>query len=363
MRFLSRLTFIVAIWYASSLLAADVADVDVIDGALGQSLHERITARADKGFSGTLLVAKGGKVIIAKGYGFADRAAQIPFTSATAFDIGSITKQFTGAAIAKLEMQGKVNAQDQLSKYVSNMPEDKAEITLFHLLTHSAGFESDFGGDYEVTPRDVLVERALNSKLRFKPGTVHRYSNSGFSLLATVVEKASGRPYEQYLREELLLPAGLKHTGYRLPDWKSVTVAHGYRKGADWGTPLDQKWGEDGPYWNLRGNGGILSTVWDLYRWHQALMDDKILPAEIKDRMYARLVKEEPDSQYWYSYGWSLNDTPQGTRIIEHNGGNGIFFADFVRYVDDDIVIIAASNRSETSNGAFVREIRQLAYP
>ncbi len=243
------------------------------------------------------------------------------------------------------------------------MPPDKAEITLHHLLTHSAGLKGDFGGDYEPAARDALVQQALESKLLFPPGTRHRYANSGFSILAAIVEKVSGQTYEVYLREQLWLPSGMEHTGYRLPQWQAGTIAHGYRGTTDWGTPLDKLWADDGPYWNLRGNGGVLSTVWDMYRWHQALEGDKILSTDAKAKMLARRVKEGPILRTWYSYGWSLRDTRRGTRVAEHNGGNGIFFADFVRYLDDGVVIIVASNRSEDAEGDYVGGITKLVLP
>ncbi|MGD9723764.1 MAG: serine hydrolase [Pirellulales bacterium] len=339
------------------------ADRDVIAGDLGQKLHEHMSKGAEQGFSGALLVAKDGQVVIAKGYGMANREKQIPFSSTTVFDIGSITKQFTGAAIARLEMQGKLSAEDKLSKFFVDVPPDKAEITLHQLLTHSAGLKGDFGGDYEPATRDWLVDQVLQSKLIYAPGKGHRYANSGFSMLAAVVEKVSGQPYETFLREQLWLPAGMTHTGYRLPQWPADAVAHGYRAATDWGTPLDKRWAEDGPYWNLRGNGGVLSTVWDMYRWHQALLGDKILSSEAQDRMFARRVKEGPFARSWYNYGWSLRDSKRGTRITEHNGGNGIFFADFVRYVDDRAVIIAASNRSEDADGDYMRPLNALVFP
>jgi CubicO group peptidase (beta-lactamase class C family) len=340
-----------------------VFDTDVVNGDLGQNLHEHMTGLAEQGFSGVLLVAKDGKVVIAKGYGLAHREANTPFTSTTVFDIGSITKQFTGAAIARLEMQGKLSADDKLSKFFPNTPPDKAEITLHHLLTHTAGLQGDFGGDYEAASREWIVEQALTSKLLTPPGKRHRYSNSGFSLLAAIVEQVSGQSYEVFLREQLWLPAGMLHTGYRLPKWPTESIARGYRDDKDWGTPLDKRWAEDGPYWNLRGNGGVLSTVWDMYRWHLALADDKVFSADARERMFARTVKEGPFSKYWYNYGWSLHDTPRGTRVTEHNGGNGIFFADFVRYIDEGTVIIAASNRSEDAEGNYMEEIRKLVFP
>jgi CubicO group peptidase (beta-lactamase class C family) len=337
-------------------------DQDVVEGVLGQRLHERMSELAEEGFGGVLLVAKDDRVVIAKGYGLANRTKRIPFTSTTVFDIGSITKQFTGAAIARLEMQGKLRAEDKLSKYFDNVPDNKSAITLFHLLTHSAGLKGDFGGDYEPAARDWLVNQALESKLLFPPGRGHRYSNSGFSLLAAVVERVSGQNYETFLREQLWLPAGMRHTGYRVPSWAPDSIAHGYRGTSDWGTPLDQRWADDGPYWNLRGNGGVLSTVWDMYRWHRALVGDEVLSADAKKRMYDRRVKEGQFSKSWYSYGWSLSDTPRDTRVIEHNGGNGIFFADFVRYIDDNVVVIAASNRSEDARGDYVEGISKLIF-
>lgn len=337
-------------------------DKDLVQGELGQKLDEHMTTLAKDGFSGVLLVAKGGAVVIAKGYGLGNREKQIPFTSTTVFDIGSITKQFTGAAITKLEMQAKLSANDKLSKYF-DVPPDKAEITLFQLLTHSAGLQGDFGGDYEPAAREALVRQVLESKLLFAPGTRHRYANSGFSILAAIVEKVSGQTYEAFLREQLWLPAGMEHTGYRLPQWPAETIAHGYRGATDWGTPLDKLWAEDDPYWNLRGNGGVLSTVWDMYRWDRALRGDTILSADAKDRMLARRVKEGPILRLWYSYGWSLRDMCADLRVAEHNGGNGIFFADFIRYLDDDTVIIAASNRAEDSEGDYIRGITRVVFP
>src|SRR5688572_19894399 len=130
------------------------------------------------GFSGSLLVAKGGEVILDRGYGFADAQRKTPFTAETAFDIGSITKQFTAAAILKLEMQGKLGVSDPISKWLEGVPEDKKGITLHHLLTHSAGLEDVFGGDYDEMPRDRLAKAALGSKLLWAPSTRYQYSNA-----------------------------------------------------------------------------------------------------------------------------------------------------------------------------------------
>src|SRR5215203_3290061 len=144
---------------------------------LGEKLDAHMSRLEAYGFSGSLLVAKGGEVILDKGYGFADAQRKAPFTAETAFDVGSITKQFTASAILKLEMQGKLAVSDPISKWFEGVPDDKRGITLHHLLTHSAGLVDILGDDYDEMPRDRLVKGALGSKLLWAPGTRYQYSN------------------------------------------------------------------------------------------------------------------------------------------------------------------------------------------
>jgi CubicO group peptidase (beta-lactamase class C family) len=332
----------------------------VVDGALGARIDEYLMQAAAFGFAGAVLVAKDGQVILHRGYGLADRERGIPITAETVFDIGSITKQFTAAAILKLEQQGLLQVSDPIARYFDAVPADKAGITIHHLLTHSAGLEDIFGDDYELMPRDSLVGLALRSELLWEPGTRHRYSNAGYSLLGAIIEKVSGRPYEDFLASRLFEPAGLTQTGYRLPDWPEERVARGYRGGQDWGTPLDKNWAEDGPYWNLRANGGLLSTVGDLYRWHVALEDDAVLDRASRDKMFTPHVPENEEETSFYGYGWAITPTSRGTNLIWHDGGNGYFFADFRRYVDEGVVFIFATN--ETANGQVERRVVRLLF-
>lgn len=318
----------------------------VVNGPTGQKLDQYMSRLEALGFSGAVLVAKDGQVVLHKGYGLADREKKIPYTPETVFDIGSITKQFTGAAILKLEMAGKLQTTDPITKYFDGVPADKQAITLHHLLTHSAGLEDGFGGDYEEMPRDVLVQKALASKLLWAPGTRYRYSNAGYSLLGAVVEKVSGQPYETFLHEQLFKPAGMEKTGYRIPKWKPEELAHGYQGDEPWGTPLDHAWAPEGPWWNLRANGGILSTAGDLYKWHRALEGEAILSKEAKAKYFAPHVPEDEEGSSHYGYGWAIFKTQRNTKLVAHNGGNGIFAADFRRYVDEGGVVIAGSAQS-----------------
>ncbi len=347
---------------SATAVAAQVPDVpaEVVAGGLGVQLDDYLSRAAALGFAGAVLVARDGRVILRKGYGLANRERGIPVTAETVFDIGSITKQFTAAAVLKLEEQGRLGVNDPIRRYLDGVPPDKAGITIHHLLTHSAGLRDAFGDDYEVMTRDSLVALVLGSDLLWEPGLRYRYSNAGYSLLGAIVEKLSGRPYEVFLRDELFEPAGLTQTGYRLPDWPEERVAHGYRRELDWGTPLDKLWAEDGPYWNLRSNGGLLSTVGDLYRWNRALEGDAVLSQLSRDKMFTPQVPEDEARTSFYGYGWAITPTTRGTNLIWHNGGNGFFFADFRRYVDEGVVLIFATN--ETAQREVERRIVRLLF-
>jgi CubicO group peptidase (beta-lactamase class C family) len=321
-----------------------VSTAKAADGDLSSKLEQYLSRLAKLGFSGTVLVAKDGKVLLEKGYGMADRERKIPMAADSVISIGSITKQFTAAAILKLEMAGKLRVDEPIGRFFPGAPPEKAAITIHQLLTHSAGLESDYGPtDYEAVSRDEIIRRVMAAPLRTPPGKQYFYSNAGYSLLAAIVEILSGQSYETYLRENLFVPAGMKATGYKVA-WRDGQVAHGYVDGKDWGTILDKPWDKDGPYWNLRGNGGIHSTAGDMYRWHLALEGDKILSKAAKEKYFKPYVPEGPEGQSYYAYGWAIFETPRKTRLVAHNGGNGVFAADFRRYVDENVVIYAASN-------------------
>lgn len=328
-------------------LASTAIAREIVAGPLGRKLDLHVSRLEGIGFAGAVLVEKDGVVILKKGYGLANRSTSQRYTAETPFDIGSITKQFTAAAVLKLEMQGKLRVSDPISRFFDDTPADKQAITLHHLLTHTSGLENGFGDDYEEMPRDALVTKALASKLQSAPGDRFHYSNAGYGLLGAVIEKVSGQPYETFLQEQLFRPAGMMKTGYRLAGWKPAELAHGYQGDSDWGTPLDHAWAADGPWWNLRANGGMLSTAGDLRRWGTALEGGKILSAEAKAKLVTPYVKENEAGTFHYGYGWFLSTTERGTRLAAHTGSNGVFYADFQRYLDERIVVIASSSQSE----------------
>jgi len=195
---------------------------------------------------------------------------------------------------------------------------------------------------------DAFVRQALATPLEREPGARYGYSNVGYSLLGRIAEEVTGRPYEAALRERVLEPASMTRTGYRLPPDVADDVAVGYRGGERWGTIFERPLAPDGaPGWHLRANGGLHSTVGDLYRLHVALERGGILEPSTRAAMESPQVPENPEGSSHYGFGWAIFETPRGTRLVAHNGGNGVLAADFLRYVEDDVVVIVLSNTAE----------------
>lgn len=307
-----------------------------------------LNACTTAGFNGSVLVMRDGAALLDKGYGLRDREQNLPNEPGTVHAIGSITKQFTAACILKLQEQGRLKVTDAMSAYLPDVPKDKAGITLHQLLTHSAGFPGAIGDDNEPIDGGEFTRLALRAPLEFAPGTGYGYSNVGYSLLGIIVEKVSGMAYERYLHDELLAPAGALRTGYRIPDWTKEQLAIGYRKdGSRWGTMLDHPIVNGGPGWHLRANGGLLSTTHDMAAWLEALRTQMVLGQASTEAMFAPHVAEGEGADSHYGYGWAIFRTPRGTRLITHNGGNGIQFADALWYADEGVTVVLMSNANQ----------------
>lgn len=335
------------------------------DGALEtkQRIENYLTALEGVGFHGSVLVALRGEVLLSKGYGFLDRQAATRNSVGTIYDIGSITKQFTAAAILKLEMEGKLSVEDPLSKYFPDLPADKKSITLHDLLRHQSGLIANIGGDYEKISEEEFVRQVFASALRFEVGSAFSYSNIGYSLLAIVIEKVSGQSYEMYLYENLWKPARMETTGYTRPDFSAQDIAVGYdQDDRAWGRPIDRAWDHTAPYWHLKGNGGILSTLGDMYKWHVALLGDEILSAEAKRKLYTPRLRAGENENSFYAYGWDVSKTDRNTTRAWHSGTNHIFYADVVRYLDENVALIMLSNKFHPNFNGVNRELSRIIF-
>ncbi|RFU87441.1 class A beta-lactamase-related serine hydrolase, partial [Streptomyces triticagri] len=315
--------------------AARGRDAETVAAFLGRALP--------RGTGGTALAVRGGRLLYCGGFGAADRAAGRPASCDTSYDIMSLTKQFTAAAVLKLELLGRLRVSDPISRFLGPVPADKRGITVEHLLTHTSGLPESLGDDYAPLTRGQLIRKALASGLDSRPGKEFHYSNTGYSLLAAIIEEASGEDYEPFLVRHLFAPAGMKHTGYLQARRPRELIAVEYdSRGRSKGRPFDHPWAADGPYWNLRGNGGMLSTAPDLFAWHRALTGDRILPAAARARLLAPRVRV-PDSDDSYGYGWNVRDTPEGP-LTWHDGGNGWSLALLARAPRDGTMVFWVTN-------------------
>ncbi len=315
------------------------------------------------GFSGAVLVAKNDTIIINKGYGFADKENKVRNNPNTVYDICSVSKQFTGAAIVKLAEDNKLKLDSPISTYFDDLPEDKKDITIHQLLTHSAGFGHGSTNDFDLTSMDKYFSDLFQTKLLFTPGSEYSYSNSGYSILGRIIELVSGQDYETYLSAKLFQPAGMQQTGYLLPNWENTTVANEYLLNvSNEGSHIAQ-YKQDGEIARtVLANGGIHSTNNDMYKWYQALKTNKILSQESFEKLTKPYVAEYEDESSHYAYGWTVFKTERDTKVITHNGFNGVSYCEFVWFPEEDVVILLASNAFVRPVGRMTLEIENMVF-
>lgn len=311
-----------------------------------EALHVRevddyLTRMEAFGVSGVVVIMDRGKIVLEKGYGLADRARNVPMTPDTLFDIGSITKTYTGTAILQLVDAGKLTLDDTLPKFFKDVPEEKRAITIRQLMTHTAGLPLYSGGDFDLATREQMVKATLEPKLRFAPGSKWEYCNTCYQLLTVIIEDLGGKPYEKYIHDHLLAPAGIRDTGYVIPDWLGRPTAIAYRGKTVDGSPLEKPWYGDGPSWNLRGAGGFMAPLRDLAKWDRAL---RTLPESIRKRHLEPVIPTGRANQMM-AYSWFYRETPHG-RLVMHSGGNGFFAVNLRRYIDRDLVVVFGTNNA-----------------
>ncbi len=314
---------------------ARAGDETVVKGDVGAKLDRAVQTTSRGGFWGTVLVAKGGEVLLAKGYGNADYAT-VPNTSTSLYEIASVSKMFTASAILKLEAQGKLKLTDTLGGLFENVPEEKKGITIRHLLSHTSGISPRFALPYAAKEtKEEFLAKILAEPLESDPGDHFEYCNAGYALLAAIVEKASGASFEQYVRDEIFKPAGMTDTGFikdEALDRKRATAR--LRDSEIDGTAADWHWS-----WGYRGMGGVVTTAWDLYRFDRALRDGKPLDAATQ-RKQATPEKENA------GLGCFVDKTPRGTTRLSHTGAVAGYHALYARYLEDDLVVVILSNEA-----------------
>jgi CubicO group peptidase (beta-lactamase class C family) len=320
--------------------------------------YAQATAKAD-GFSGAILVARDGKVLVSKGYGMADVEHDVPNTPETRFRLGSLTKQFTAVSILLLQERGKLSVQDSVCKYVAPCPEAWQPVTIHHLLSHTGGVPNftnfDQFPDYPRTKRETatvesLIGRFRDRPLDFKPGEKWNYSNSGYVLLGHVVEKLSGKSYESFLRENIFEPLKMTNTGYDHAGEIVKRRARGYAAGPDGKLANADYIDMSIPF----AAGGLYSTVGDLYLWDQALNGEKLLKKSSLDAMFTAVRND-------YGYGYGVNKLFNRAHAT-HGGSIEGFSTSIHRFPDDRVTVIVLSNYEAARSGPIARDLAAIAF-
>lgn len=316
--------------------------------ALYSKIDNYLTAGSKNGFSGAISVVKNGKIIINKGYGEANKSTKTLNNPNTIFDIGSNTKQFTATAILKLAELGKLKLSDPLSNYFEDLPVEKQAITIHQLLTHTAGFTESIGRDFDKISQELFFEQLFSSKLLSKPGEKYSYSNVGYSILGRIIELTSGQAYEVFLNEHLFAPAGMKQTGYLLPNWNTKQMSRSYNRGIlDAESPIIRYQKDGDITWHLKANGGINSTQNDMLLWYEALKSNKIISKESLKKLLTPHV-DHSNGKYSYAYGWSVRILENNIKRIAHNGSNGAYAHSIIWFPEEDVYIVYVTNANSS---------------
>jgi CubicO group peptidase (beta-lactamase class C family) len=331
---------LVTVTASKAVAASDLPLTLQVDALFADSIHSNTPGAA-------VLIARDGKILLEKSYGLARIETAIPISSDTRFRIGSITKEFTAAAILKLAEQGKLNVNDPIAKYIPDWPKGH-EVTLRLLLNHSSGihnFTAKPGFQDNVTNAitlDSLITSFKNDPYEFAPGDKFRYCNSGYVLLGFIIQKVSGQPYDAFLRKTFFEPLGMTNTGVYPSGTPLANEAFGYsyengtvRRSVNWDMS------------NVPAAGNLYSTARDLFLWNEAVFAGKVLSAANARAAFTVGVLTADDPTYpedvGDGYGWTM-DRLNGAREISHGGELAGFGSYLLRLPNYHLTVVVLLN-------------------
>jgi CubicO group peptidase (beta-lactamase class C family) len=306
-------------------------------------------------------VARDGRTVVERAYGLADLEHAVPNTPATIFEAGSVSKQFTAAAVVLLALDGMLSLDDDIRKYIPEIPDYGPTITLRHLLTHTSGLR-DWGSVAAIagwgrserthTHAHVLDILSRQRALNFEPGAQYSYSNSGYNVLAVVVERVSGMSFADFSRARIFEPVGLAHTQWR-DDYRRIVPGR-----ASAYAPRGGGFAIDRPIEHVHGNGGLLTTVGDLLVWNEALASGRIGGPRFVELMHQHGVLNDGERI----------DYASGIRVaryhnvaeVSHTGSTGGYRAFLARYPDQQLGVAVLCNAGSVNPGSvghFVADI------
>ncbi|MCL4642059.1 serine hydrolase domain-containing protein [Olivibacter jilunii] len=292
----------------------------------------------------SVMVIKDSQIIYNRSFGFADAAHKVPATPHTNYRLASLSKPFTAMAVMILRDERKLSLDDPLHKFFPKIRIYGNQITIRHMLTHTAGLPNygDLippGTTKPLTDWDVLHLVEQQDTAAFKPGQRFEYSNTAYSLLSLIVEKVSGMPYDEFIKQRIFKPLGMTNSTLNVMGDSIRNRAYGYDKKGDSLVMSDQSL-----YSYVLGDGGVYSSVSDLFKWDQALYTSKLVKSETIDEMFT--IKSWENDHTAYGYGWYI-DEKYGQKRVSHSGGTSGFSTYMIRYPTLKFSIIILSNLDE----------------
>jgi D-alanyl-D-alanine carboxypeptidase len=304
-----------------------------------------------------IIVRKNGRTVFRKGYGMANLELSVPVAPDMVFRLGSITKQFTAMAVLMLAQEGKVGLRDEITKYLPGYPTQGRTITVEHLLTHTSGIQSytDMPEWLPLWRKDFtlpqLIDLFKDKPMQFEPGERWAYNNSGFILLGAIIEKASGKTYEEFLNERIFKPLGMTGSCYDNTDRIIPRRVPGYQGG--------QNVFVNAPYLSMTqpyAAGSLASTVDDLAIWSEAVFSGRLVRKEWLDKAFTPFKLKNGESS-GYGYGWFIADFA-GHRSIEHGGGINGFTTYELTLPEDGIFVAILTNSAIEGRGPEPRAVK-----
>lgn len=327
-----------------------------------------------------VLVMKGDKVLFDKGYGIADMETGKKVDGSTFFNIASISKQFTAIAVLQCAEKGLLSLDDPVSKFFPEFESDIWDrITVAHLMSHSSGVPDIRSELYTREERIVMNdEKAVEyfktlDRLNFEPGTEYEYINPTFTLLGFLIERVSGRPFADYMRENIFNPAGMEQTLYFTPDAVIPRMSHGYEYDESAGDWAECDYGETTAF-ATRPDGGIYTSTHEFALWEKALRNNSVVTEASRKLAQSpkTMVSGSTFSDYqnrpdtWYGYGWFIEQERQeGDEIparIYHTGDNGGYTNIAARYPANDGLIVIFSTRPYSDRYELLKKIEKIAF-
>jgi CubicO group peptidase (beta-lactamase class C family) len=347
-----------AVALLATATAAQIPDKEKVVAGADRAFEKTAKAYVAPGPGCAAAVSLNGETVFEKAFGLAEMEHNVPNTPQTIFESGSVAKQFTAAAIVLLQQDGKLSLDDPVKKYIPELPDYGSPLTIRHLLNHTSGIR-DWGsvmsltgagrGDRVITQDlalDVIVhQRALD----FKPGAEYSYSNSGYNLLAIIVERVSKQKFPEFLAERLFKPLGMSHSSIR-DDYQRIVPGRAQAYSRQGTGP----WRLNMPFMNVYGNGGMLTTVGDWMKWN-AMLDSKSLGAPLVDALETRGVLND-GRKIIYALGLEVS-TYKGLRDVSHGGATAGYQTFLARYPDNKVSVAVMCNGTSPSAGGIAASI------